>query len=440
MTTTILLLALTWLTAAPPQTDERVDNWHQWRGPLANGSAPHGNPPITWDATTNIKWKAELPGRGSATPIVWGDQVFIATAIKTERIAEPAELPLADPKLKKKTQAPNNYYQFVVLSFDRATGKLRWKQTAAEKVPHEGHHPTHSYAAGSPTTDGKYLYVSFGSFGIYCYDLAGKPQWQRDLGRLNTRLGWGEAVTPVIHGDRLLLNWDQEVDSALVCLDARTGKTIWKTDRDEHTSWNTPLVLEHGGRWQVVVNATERIRGYDLETGKELWRCGGMTVNAIPSLVAADGVVYCMSGYQGAAAVAISLDATGDVTDSDKVLWRYTKGTPYVPSPLLAGGRLWFTQMNEPRLTRLDIKTGKPVLIQELLPQLTSLYASPVAAAGRVYIVDRAGTTLVLKQGDKLEVLATNRLDDPIDASPVVVGKQLFLRGEKYLYCIEDQK
>jgi outer membrane protein assembly factor BamB len=440
MTTTFLLLASTWLTTAPAQIDESLDNWHQWRGPLANGTAPHGDPPITWDATTNVKWKAELPGRGSATPIVWGDQVFVATAIKTDRTANPADLPQANPKLEKKTQAPNNYYQFVVLSFDRATGKLRWKQTAAEKVPHEGHHPTHSYAAGSPTTDGKYLYVSFGSFGIYCYDLAGKPQWRRDLGRLNTRLGWGEAVTPVIHGDRLLLNWDQEVDSALICLDAHTGKTLWKTDRDEHSSWNTPLVVEHGGRWQVIVNATDRIRGYDLETGKELWRCGGMTVNAIPSAVTADGVVYCMSGYKGAAAVAISLDAAGDVTDSDKVLWRYTKGTPYVPSPLLVGGRLWFTQMNEPRLTTLDIKTGKPVLIQELLPQLTSLYASPVAAAGRVYIVDRAGTTLVLKQGDKLEVLAANRLDDPVDASPVVVGKQLFLRGQKYLYCIEDQK
>ncbi len=438
MNTTCLLLACTWLTTAPVRTDERLDNWHQWRGPLANGTAPHGEPPLTWDAKTNIKWKVELPGQGSATPIVWGDQVFIATAIKTDRTADSADLPHVDRRLEKKTQPPTNYYQFVVLSLDRATGKLRWKQTAAEKVPHEGHHPTHSYAAGSPTTDGKFLYVSFGSFGIYCYDLAGKPQWQRELGRLNTRLGWGEAVTPVIHGDRLLLNWDQEVDSALICLDARTGKTLWKADRNEHTSWNTPLVVEHAGRWQVIVNATERIRSYDLETGKELWRCGGMTVNAIPSAVSADGVVYCMSGYRASAAVAISLDAEGDVTDSDKVLWRYGKGTPYVPSPLLVDGRLWFTQAYDAILTTLDVKTGKPVLRQERLPQLSSIYASPVAAAGRVYIVDRKGTTLVLKQGDQFKVLATNRLDDPVDASPIVVGKQLFLRGEKYLYCIEQ--
>jgi outer membrane protein assembly factor BamB len=436
-----LLIACACLLAGAARGDdlsrEHLDNWHQWRGPLANGTAPKGDPPVTWDANTNIKWKAELPGRGSATPIVWGDQVFVVTAIKTDRTADPTDLPKTDSKLEKKTQAPTNYYQFVVLSFDRATGKLRWRQTAAEKVPHEGHHPTHSYVAGSPTTDGRFLYVSFGSFGIYCYDLAGKLQWQRDLGRLNTRLGWGEAVTPVVHGDALLLNWDQEADSALICLDARTGERRWKATRDEKTSWNTPLVVEHKGKWQVVVNATDRIRGYDLETGQELWRCGGMTVNAIPSPLAADGIVYCMSGYKGSAAAAISLDAAGDVTESDKVLWRHRKGTPYVPSALLAGDRLWFTEMNDPLLTTLDVKTGKPVIDRERLPHLKNLYASPVAAAGRIYVVDREGTTLVLKQGDKLEVLATNRLDDPIDASPVVVGKQLFLRGEKYLYCIE---
>src|SRR5262249_23226076 len=162
-------------------------------------------------------------------------------------------------------------------------------------------------------------------------------RWQRDLGKLNTRLGWGEAVTPVVHGDALLLNWDQEADSSLICLEAGTGKTRWKADRDEKTSWNTPLVVEHQGKTQVVVNGTNRVRGYDLDTGKVLWECGGMTVNAIPSAVTADGVVYAMSGYKGAAAVAVALGGSGDVTDSDRVLWRYGKGTPYVPSPLLLG-------------------------------------------------------------------------------------------------------
>jgi outer membrane protein assembly factor BamB len=416
---------------------ERLDNWHHWRGPEANGTAPEADPPITWDARKNIKWKAPLPGRGSATPIVWGDQVFIATAIETDRVARPDDLPRADPRFQTKTTAPTHFYQFVVLSFDRQTGKVRWQRTAAERVPHEGHHPTHSYAAGSPTTDGRFLYVSFGSFGTYCYDLDGKLQWQRDLGRLHTRLGWGEAVTPVIHGDALLLNWDQEADSALICLDARSGKTRWKVERDEKTSWNTPLVVEHKGRTQVILNGTNRVRSYDLKTGEPIWQCGGMTVNAIPSVVARDGVAFCMSGYRGAAAVAVSLDATGDVTDSDKVLWRYDRGTPYVPSPLLVRDRLYFTQMNDGLLTSLDVKTGKPILDRVRLVGANSFYASPVAAAGRIYLVARDGTTLVLEQSDRFKVLARNRLDDPVDASPVPVGKQLFLRGEKYLYCIE---
>jgi outer membrane protein assembly factor BamB len=416
---------------------QRLDNWHQWRGPEANGTAPRADPPVKWDEQTNIKWKAVLPGCGSATPIIWGDQVFVVTAIKTDRVARADELPKVNPRLEKKTDPPTNFYQFVVLSFDRQTGKQRWKQVAAERVPHEGHHPTHSYAAGSPTTDGKFLYVSFGSFGTYCYDLDGKLQWKRDLGRLSTRYGWGEAVTPVVHGDALLLNWDQEEDSALYCLDARTGKTRWKAERDEKSSWNTPLVVEHKGKFQVVLNGTTRVRGYDLETGEELWRCGGMTVNAIPSPVTAGGVLYCMSGYRGAAAFALPLDARGDVTEGDKVLWRYNQGTPYVPSPLLLGDRLYFTSANNALLTILDIKTGKPVLDRARLPGQKSFYASPIAAAGRVYLVDRDGTTVVLKQGDKLEVLAINRLKDPIDASPAAAGKQLFLRGEKYLYCIE---
>jgi outer membrane protein assembly factor BamB len=414
----------------------RLDNWHHWRGPHANGTAPKADPPLTWDAKTNIQWKALIPGRGSATPIVWGDQVFVLSAIKTERVAAPADLPKVDPAFERKTTPPNNYYQFVVLCFDRNTGKLRWQKQAAEKVPHEGHHFSHSYAAGSPTTDGKYLYVSFGSFGIYCYDLGGNLQWQRDFGRLITRLGWGEAVTPVVHGNRLLLNWDQEKDAALICLEARTGKTLWRTPRDEVTSWNTPLVVEHKGRTQVIVNGTNRARGYDVETGQEIWQCGPMTTNSIPSVVAADGIAYCMAGYGESRLFAVPLDSVGDVSTKG-LAWRYNKGTPYVPSPLLLNDRLIFTQANVAILTILDRKSGKGILDRERLPGQQSFYASPAAAAGRIYLVDRAGTTLVLKQSDTLEVLATNQLGDKVDASPVLVGRQLFLRGENTLYCIK---
>jgi len=194
--------------------------------------APHGDPPVRWDAKMNVKWKVALPGRGSSTPIVWHDQVFILTAIDTGRHPDTLPVTESDPRFEKKTKPPQTVYQFVVLSFDRKTGHLRWRQTASEQVPHEGHHPTHSYAAGSPFTDGRHLYVSFGSHGIYCYDLAGNLQWQRNLGRLNTRYGWGEAVTPVVHGDTVIVNWDQEAASFIVALDARTGQTRWKVDRD----------------------------------------------------------------------------------------------------------------------------------------------------------------------------------------------------------------
>jgi outer membrane protein assembly factor BamB len=434
----VLLTLVVCSSAVHGAEPDRAANWPHWRGPNADGVAPKADPPIHWDETTHVKWKAPLAGRGSSSPIVWEDQVFVATAVETDRVATAAELPKAPAGFEKKTTAPTNFYRFEITSFDRASGKIRWKKTATEAVPHEGHHPTHSYAGGSPTTDGRRVYVSFASYGTYCYDLTGKLLWSRDFGRMNSRLGWGEAVTPVVHGDVVLLNHDQEADSALYCLDAATGQTRWKTPRDEKTSWNTPLVVQHAGRTQVILNATQRIRSYDLATGKEIWSCGGMTINAIPSAVAADGVVYVMSGYKGSLAVAVSLDAVGDVTDSDKVLWRHTKGTPYVPSPLLADGRLWFTQENGNLLTTLDVKTGKPVLDRVRLPGLTTFFASPTAAAGRVYFVDQKGTTLVLKQGDKLEVLATNRLNDTIDATPAVAGKDLFLRGEHFLYCIAD--
>ena len=432
----LVVFAALGLTTAAPAGDA---DWPAWRGPTADGVAPaSADPPVTWDATTNVRWKAPLPGRGSGTPVVWGEQVFVVTAARTDREAKPDERPKRDPKLEAKTDPPAHFYRFEVHSFDRQSGKPRWSRVAAEAVPHEGHHPTHSYAAGSPATDGKLLFVSFGSFGVYAFDLAGNPVWKRDLGRIQSRLGWGEAVTPVVHGGSVVLNWDQEGagDSRLITLDAATGATRWEAKRDERTSWNTPLVVQHDGRTLVVVNGTNRARAYDLADGKEVWAVGGMTVNAIPSPVAAGGVAYIMSGYRGSAAVAVPLGSSGDL-GAGPGLWRYGKGTPYVPSPLLYRGRLYFTQANTQLLTVLDSKTGKPLLAGERLPGVNQFYASPVAAAGRLYLVDRQGTTLVLSAGDRPEVLATNRLSDPVDASPAVAGRQLFLRGERFLYCIE---
>jgi hypothetical protein len=429
------------LFSAEPWLPERVHNWHQWRGPFADGVSPEGDPPVKWDEKTNIRWKTAIPGKGSSTPIVWGDRVFVLTAVNTGKPAAQEDLPKPNPRFNdRKTTAPKTYYQFLVLALDRTSGKVLWQQTACECVPHEGIHGTHSYAAFSPTTDGKSLYVWFGSRGLYCYDLDGKLQWKRlDLGRMYPRYGWGEAGAPVIHRDALVVNFDHEGDSFVEVLDARTGQTRWKADRQEVTTWCTPLVVEHKGRTQVIIPATNRTRSYDLENGKLLWECGGQTVNVIPSPISREGVVYCVSGYKGSAVQAIPLDSTGDITDKNKVLWSYDKGAPYVPSPLLVGNRLWMTQLNNSILSSLDIATGTPVIDRARMANLGDLYASPVAAKDRIYITDRDGSTLVLRNVDKYEVLSKNSLNDPIDASPAIVGKQIFLRSHGALYCIEKK-
>jgi outer membrane protein assembly factor BamB len=435
-----LLLSISPLFAAEPWLPERVHNWHQWRGPFADGVAPEGDPPLKWDAKTNVRWKTALPGKGSSSPVVWGDRIFVQTAVDTGRPAALEDLPKPNPRFNdRKTAPPKTYYQFVVLALQRDSGKVLWQKVAREAVPHEGIHQTHSYAAFSPTTDGQRVYCDFGSRGVFCYDLDGKLLWQRDLGLIYPRYGWGEGGSPVIHRDSLIVNRDHEGDSFLIVLDAATGKTRWKADRKEISTWTTPLVVEHKGRTQVIVAATNRVRAYDLKDGQVIWECGGHTINVIPSPVSKDGVVYVLSGYKGAVIQAIPLDSTGDITDRKKLLWSYDRGAPYVPSPLLLGDRLYFTQLNNSVLTCLDSATGKPVIDRQRLPGLGDLYASPVAAKDRIYFTDRDGTTLVLRKGDKLEVLARNQLDDPIDASPAIVGKQLFLRSHGALYCIQEK-
>lgn len=434
-----ILALLVCIASCPLAFAGEVDpaqQWPQWRGPLLTGASSTADPPLKWDATTNVAWKTPLEGRGSATPIVWGDLVFVTTAIDTGKKADPQDIPQASAR-EKRTQAPDTWHRFVVLALDRKTGAIRWQKTCAEKVPHEGHHTTHSYAAGSPVTDGERLIVSFGSFGIFCLDLNGKQLWERQLGRQETRLGWGEAVTPVLHRGRVYVTWDHEGDSFLTALDASSGETLWKVPREEPSSWATPLVLEHAGKTQVITPGTNRVRSYDAETGEVLWHHDGLTINCIPSPLAHDGTVIVMSGYRGSVAVAVPLDSSGDATA--KSLWKLDRGTPYVPSPVLVGGRLYFTQANTNVLTCVDATTGKVLIDRDRLPNVGNFYASPVAAQGRIYFTDRDGTTVVIKQGDKLEVLATNKLGEPVDASPALAGKQLFLRGEKHVWCIEEK-
>jgi outer membrane protein assembly factor BamB len=449
----IFALAACAALAAPVDTDSQwQQNWPQWRGPLANGVAPLGDPPTSWDESTNIKWKVKIEGDSTATPIVWGNQIFLITAIKTDREAE-LPPPAADaPKPRFNIQPPKNYYQFVVMCVDRESGRTLWQKIAREEVPHEGHHPDGSFASASATTDGKRVYVSFGSRGVYCYDMAGEQKWTRDFGHMTIFNRFGEGTSPVVHGDSLVLNWDHQGGSNIMCLDAATGETRWKVDRDETTTWATPLLVDRDGRTQVITHGVKRVRSYDLKTGELIWACGGQGPSAIPCPVTDGKLTFAMTGFMLNTLTAIPLDSSGDITqDKEKIAWKRNQGTPYVPSPLLYGDLLYFTSSNKGILTVLKASTGEPLVDRQRLQGIQNIYASPVGAAGRVYLTSREGNTLVIKHGEferaegdektpgKPIILATNKLDDRFDASPVVIGNQMILRGREYLYCISAQ-
>jgi outer membrane protein assembly factor BamB len=256
---------------------------------------------------------------------------------------------------------------------------------------------------------------------------------------MRTKHGHGEGASPALHGDTLIVNWDHEGPSFLVAFDKRTGRERWRVARDEVSSWATPIVVEHGGRPQVVVSGTRRLRGYDLATGKVIWECGGLSHNIVASPVAADGMVFAGSSYEKQALLAVRLDgAKGDLTGTDRVAWVRSRGTPYVPSPLLYDGALYFLRHYQGILTRVEAKTGRDRPGAFRLPGIGNVYASPVAAAGRVYVTDRDGTTLVLSAGDRPEVLALNRLDDRFSASAAVADRELYLRGDRSLYCLAE--
>ena len=412
------------------------ENWKQWRGPTADGVASaNAKPPLRWDEKANVKWVASLSGEGSATPIVLGDRLFVVAAEKTSK---KSRKPVVNDE-RAKTSPDEYFYRFLVTCIDRETGMTIWQKTATEQVPHEGRHETNTYAAGSPTTDGERLYVSFASRGFFCYSLQGDLIWQVDLGDMRTRFGWGEAVTPVLAGDLLIVNWDHEGGSFITALDKRTGKQVWKSDRPEEvTSWNTPLATVFNDKTILVVNGTNRARAYDALTGNQLWACGGQTINAIPSPIRFENTAICMSGYRAACANAIPLDSVGDITDKGSVKWNVNKGTPYVPSPIISGTRLFFTAVNSDVLSCVDARSGKVLIERRRLPGVGSLYSSPVVANGHIYFTGRQGTTLVLKDNENLDIVSENPLHDAIDASPVAVGKQLFLRSWTKLYCIQE--
>jgi outer membrane protein assembly factor BamB len=455
------LLASPACYAVAQPVDQAESNWHQWRGPNGNGLASQCNPPTEWSPEKNIKWKKAIPGRGNASPIVWGDKIFIATAVDTGKPDPNAPAAAEAPAQEDAGQpagegfgrrggrrgfgrfggdsGPRNVHQFIVMCLDRNSGDVLWQKVAREAAPHEGKHGDNTYASGSPTTDGKRLYVTFGSQGIFCYDLDGNEQWNVDLGDMKTRNSFGEGASPTIYKDALVVPWDQESSSKLYVLDAATGDKRWEKDRDEVTTWITPVVVEAAGTTQIIINGDNRIRSYDLATGDVIWECGGLGTNPIPVPVVFEDLVFCMTGHREPGAVAVPLDSKGDVTGSDTIAWQTNQGTPYVPSPLLIGDHLYFTKGNNAVLSCLNARTGEPIINQDRIPGLDNIYASPVSADGRIYITGRDGTTVVLKHGDEVEVLATNSVGEPVDASPAIIGDRMYIRGAEHLFCIGEK-
>ena len=409
-------------------------DWPQWRGPLGTGAAPNADPPVEWSETKNVRWKVALPGKGHSTPIVWGDRIFLTTAV-----------PFGEALPPKHSTAPGTHdgvpvtqrHEFVVLAVSRRDGKVLWQKTVHKKLPHEGGHTTGSLASNSPVTDGEHIFAFFGSHGLYCLDMQGEVKWQKQFGEMQTKHGHGESASPALYGDTLFVNWDQDGPCFVAAFDKRTGRQLWKVDRDEETSWSSPIIIENEDQPMLIVAGTNRVRAYDPTTGKVIWECGGLSSNIVATPVAADGMLFAGSSYEKRAFLAIRLDrAKGDITGTDRVAWTRSRGTPYVPSPLLYGDSLYFLTHYQGILSRVDAVTGadKPGAIR--LGNIGNIYASPVAGGGRVYVTDLDGKTIVVSHDDQPKILALNALDDEFAASAAIVGRELFLRGKKHLYCI----
>jgi outer membrane protein assembly factor BamB len=427
---TCVLTALLMVGSVPRAQQNAERYWAQWRGPFATGVSRTATPPLEWSETKNIRWKVPIPGRSSSTPVIWGDLIFVLTATAVD----PATMAGLAPRGSVPAPSP---HKFIVMAIDRKTGKTVWEKIVREETPHERHQENGTWASSSAVTDGETVIASFESRGFYAFDMKGNPIWQKDLGDKRMRSQFGEGATPALHGRFLVHVWDHQGESFIIALDKRTGEEIWRQPRKEIDTWATPLIVTVNGKAQVITPAMNQIQAYDLATGAPVWHTAGLTMNPIPSPVAEDGLAILMSGFRGNSVKAVKLaDAKGDITGTPALAWTFDRDTPYVPSPLLYDGVLYMLKSNNGILTVFDAKTGKPHYALQRLDAAPNVFASPVGAAGRVYIVGREGATVVLKHGPTFEVLATNTLDDGFDASPALVDGEIFLKGYRFLYAI----
>ena len=424
--------------AAQPQVED--SNWPQWRGKNMDGLAMDADPPVELSEKVNLRWKVEVEGRGHGTPIVWGDRMFLQSAIEIDKdLPIPDVIPEGTPNIKVnpgESVVSWKPQQFAVLCIDRNTGKQIWRRVVHEAMPHQGHHLKGCFAAQSMVTDGKYVYAYFGSYGLYCFNVKGDLIWKKQPQPQAMEAGLGEGSSPALCGDALVIVVDQETQSYIVAFDRKNGNELWKQHRDEPSNWSTPRIIEYKGRHQVIVNGVS-VRAYDLKTGQPLWHCGGHTASAIPVPAFGHGMIFNTSGWSKDKLQAIKLGGEGDLTGTRSVKWTLEKGTPYVPTPLLWGDELYLLD-DRSFFSCFDAITGtRHYKIR--LPGKLNFSASPVGAAERIYLASEEGKVVVVGRGEKSEVLAVNELDDQFYASPVMIGKSIYLRGEKYLYCFESR-
>jgi len=410
-------------------------NWPQWRGPDGSGISNEKNLPSEWSPTKNIKWKTAIEGRAHSSPIVWGNRVFLTTAIEGPVVPGAKAVKHMDGDkeyVHPDSVGADRKHTFKVLCLDRDTGKIVWESTAWEGTPYDNRHRKGSYAASTPATDGKMVYAFFGTEGLYAYDFKGKLAWKAQLGNLAT-VGMGTGTSPILFDNLIIVQCDEESGAAsfIVALDKKTGKEVWRTSRKVQVSWSTPLLARTSTRAELIASGAEAVVAYDPATGKELWHHKGVESNAIPSPVANNEMVFLVAGFPTKIAMAIRLGQSGTPGE----VWTYAKGTAYVPSPILYGDYLYLTT-DRGILTCLDARTGEVKYEGGRIPIPATFTASPVAFEGKILMTSEDGDTFMVKAGPKHEILGTNSVGEPVYASPAIADGRIFIRGERNLYCI----
>jgi outer membrane protein assembly factor BamB len=415
-------------------------NWPGWRGPEGQGVSTESGLPTEWSSSTNVAWKVPVGGRGHSSPIVWGNRVFLTTAVEGDLAPgskAPTHLLGGKEFVHPDSVGVDKRHTYKVMALDLATGKALWERTAYDGPVYDNRHKKGSYASPTPVTDGKRVYAYFGSEGLYAYDFSGKLAWKTDIGDIAT-IGMGTASSPVLYKDLVILQCDDSGDnnSFLVALDTKTGKEKWRTKRDVSVTWATPVIVKAGARDELVASGSEWIVGYDPSTGKELWRTKGVDSNAIHTPLVGHGLVIVTAGYPTKAVIAIRPGGTGDISGTERVAWTFNKGTAYVASPILYGDYLYLLADNG-AITCLDAKTGAVKYEGGRPPKPGRFTSSPVAFEGMILTTSENGDTFVTKAGPAHEIVRTNSVDEMVMATPAISQGRILLRTVEHLYCIK---